>query len=53
MVKSRLYKPDSLNSIAEIAAFSQIYKENINTVCEKNVEMLNANLTVHILTNVI
>ena len=31
-----------------IAVFSQIYTKYINTLCEKNVELLNVKLVVHI-----
>jgi len=33
-----------------IAVCSQIYTKHINTVCGRNVELLNVNLVVHIVT---
>ena len=33
-----------------IAVFSQIHLNNINTLCEQNVELLNVKLVVHIVT---
>jgi len=33
-----------------IAVCSQIHTKHINTVCEQNVELLNVNLVVHIVT---
>ena len=33
-----------------IAVCTQIHAKHINTLCEKNVELLNVNLAVHIVT---
>jgi len=33
-----------------IAVYSQIHTKHINTQCVQNVELLNVNLTVHIVT---
>jgi len=33
-----------------IAVYSQIHEKHINTVCGQNVELLNVNLVVHIIT---
>jgi len=34
-----------------IVVFSQIHTKHINTICGKNVELLNVKLVVHIVTN--